>query len=287
MPESDSQSWRISPLAVAGQGLAFVAANLRTLAMWSVAPLAFGMLFHMLTPSGPPAEGGGHSPAVLLALGLLLLWVRVPLEVRLYRKAVLSQPPATLYGQQLLEPGTWRYLGTYFKIMTAFLLASVLPCAVATGLLLSTGVAGQLQELPALEKTLVPVLAMALACAAVYVWLAPRAVLLFADAALGGSLTFFSKSPAMLAAVRARWRIAAAMLLIWCPQYALMAASLLGDSLGWWDNPAVALAFSTIHYLFGFVTALVSMAAGAAVYSRLQGRPVPAPVPVPDPLEDA
>ncbi|MFP5238199.1 MAG: hypothetical protein ACLGQW_00055, partial [Acidobacteriota bacterium] len=200
----------------------------------------------------------------------------VPLEVRLYRKALLSEVPSSFYGMQLLDPGTWRYIGVYFKIIGAYLAATILPGLLGAWLYAASGAAASLKAMAGWQQAAGPAALVLSVCAVVYLWLAPRAVMLFADAAAGGSMRLFGKNAAMLAACSARWRIVGLMFMIWLPQYAGVGMNILGDSLGWWENPALALAYGLCSYFVGFVTALVSIAAGAGVYARLQGRPEPA-----------
>ncbi|WP_243311442.1 hypothetical protein [Fundidesulfovibrio agrisoli] len=277
MTSEDGESWRFSPLAVAGGALSFVISNRSLLAKWALAPMAFGVLYHLLMPSKPVSpDASGATVLVMLALGFLLLWVRVPLDVRLYRKALLSETPSSFYGMQLLEGCTWRYLGTYFKIGVAYLGGAFLPGMLLAAVYVVSGPAAA-KATEGWQQAVGPVVYALAICAVGYIWLAPRAVMLFADTAVGGSMRLFGRNPSLLAACEARWRIVAVMFLIWLPEYAGVGLNLLGDSLGWWENQALALGFSVCSYFLGFATALVSMAAGAGVYARLQGRPEPAP----------
>ncbi|WP_243438737.1 hypothetical protein [Fundidesulfovibrio soli] len=279
MTSDDGESWRFSPLAVAGGALAFVISNGSLLAKWALAPVAFGMFFHLFMPSKPASPDAGGPPVlVMLAISFLLLWVRVPLDVRLYRKALLSETPSSFYGMQLLEPGTWRYIGTYIKITGAYLAAAALPGTVLALAYIVSGAGAGAKAAAGWEQAVGPVAYGLLICAAGYLWLSPRATMLFADTAAGGSMRLFGRNPGMLAACKARWRIVAVMVMIWLPEYAGIGLNLLGDALGWWENTALALAFALVSYLLGFATALVSMAAGALIYSQLQGRPEPAPL---------
>ena len=278
MTSDDVESWRFSPLAVAGGALAFVITNRSHLAKWSLPPMAFGIFFHLFMPSKPTFSDAGGPPAlVMMALSFLLFWVRVPLDVRLYRKALLSEMPSSLYGMQLLEPGTWRYIGTYMKIMGAYLAAAVLSGMLLAAVYILSGAGAQLKGEPGWDQAVGPMACGLLICVLGYLWLSPRAVMLFADTAAGGSMRLFGKNPGMLAACKARWRIVTVMFMIWLPEYAGIGLNFLGDKLGWWENTALALAFTWSSYLLGFATALASMAAGAVIYAQLQGRPEPAP----------
>uniref|UniRef100_A0A7C4AHJ9 Uncharacterized protein n=1 Tax=Fundidesulfovibrio putealis TaxID=270496 RepID=A0A7C4AHJ9_9BACT len=102
-----------------------------------------------------------------------------------------------------------------------------------------------------------------------YVWLAPRLVTMFPEVALDGAGSLVTPGPAARRAARERWRLLGVMALIWTPEHFLNALSRIGDSLHWWDDPLVGWAFSLAHYVFGFLTLLVSAAAGAVMYARL------------------
>ena len=118
MAERDHDPLRFSPFSVVAASLGFVAANLRDIARWSLAPLLYGLAFHFFRPGVP--EPGQDTPfplGTLLLLGFVLLWIRVPLEVRLIRKVLLDETPGQFYGLELIEKRTWAYAWAYLRVM--------------------------------------------------------------------------------------------------------------------------------------------------------------------------
>jgi hypothetical protein len=287
MGESDRAPWQFSPLAVVAESLAFVAANLRDIARWSLAPLAYGLGVYLFMPELPaPAGGGGDVPSFLPALFLLaviLLWIRAPLELRLYRKVLLNVRPGQFYGLELVEKRTWAYLWAYVRVIClcvaacgpALILSSMLAAPLA-GTGLTTG-------LPEAARTAVPMLAVFVLLALfMYAVLAPRVVMVFPDVAVNGPGRLFNPGPGgkgLLGpgplgepARKARWRIVAVMALIWGPAHVLNALSYLGDAGGWWKELTGSWEFVLVCYLMGFAAMLVSSVAGAVMYRHLRRR---------------
>lgn len=273
--DDNQQPWRFSPLRVVAAGAGFVLRNLRQVAGWSVAPLLLGLVSNVLLPGMPEQEGGGqHGMGPLLLLALLLFWVRMPLELRLYRKGVLREEPGLYYGQQLFTLPTLRYMGCYLKVAGVMLLAMVVPSMVlALGLSAAFGGGGKEAGAPW------AVVAACLGFAASYIWIAPRCVMVFADTALGGEMLLFDRTRGMLLALKARWRIAGAMALIWAPEYLTLMLSQLGPAFGWWGDGVAAFVLLCLQYLFSFVGMVLSCAVGALIYARLRNAPEPAETP--------
>ncbi|GFK96011.1 hypothetical protein NNJEOMEG_03885 [Fundidesulfovibrio magnetotacticus] len=277
MRESDEAPWRFSPLRVVGESLAFTAVHVREIARWALAPLVFGLGFHLYAEvrSGGDASAPAFGPLMLLAL--LLLWIRVPLEMRLYRLGLLGERPGAPYAQELLTGRSLRYLWAYVRM--TFLFAG---CVMAVTTILGSGMG-------LLEKDAVqPGQAMPLAFAAavlgamglVYAWLAPRLLLLFPDVALGGPGRLFPAEGIPLGARRARWRILAVAALVWTPELCLNALTHAGLGGERWQAFSGSVWYVAGSFLLGLLTLVVSCVAGSRMYGLLvPGGPRPEPEP--------
>jgi hypothetical protein len=271
MGEGLRAPWRFSPLAVVAESLAFTAANIRSIAVWAAAPLGYGLAFHYLLPQ--PADAGEAAPGfvpLLLLLGCVLLWIRVPLELRVYRKYLLDESPGRFYGLELIQGRTWAYLWAYIRVMCLFV--AVLGPGIAVALMLAAPVikGGLAGSAPELLRTLAPAAGMLVLLGLLYAVLAPRVIMVFPDVALGGKGLLFGSGPLMDLARKTRWRMVGVMALIWAPEHALNALSYAGGEWEWWKAVSESWWFAPASYLLGFATLIVSSAAGAVIYRRLR-----------------
>jgi hypothetical protein len=271
MGESDSAPWRFSPLEIVAHSLAFVMANLRDIAVWSAAPVLFGLGFHLFMPgAGPGGEAPPNFVPVLFLMAFLLLWIRVPLEVRLCRKALLDEPPGHFYGLELVEARSFRYLGVYIRVI-GFFIALLAPAMLLlvwmTAPVAQNGAAG---DLPEAMKGVFPALGMIGLLAVMYAALAPRVIVAFPDVALGGPGLLLNTGRLGDIAGKARWRMVAVMAIIWAPEHSLNAMSYLGQGIGWWKDVTESIWFIPLSYFLGFATLIVSSVAGAFMYARLR-----------------
>lgn len=262
--------WAFSPLEVVAESLAFVAFNLAAMARWAFAPLVYGIGFRFFMPALP--EAGGGAPAflpVLLLLSVILLWIRVPLEVRIYRKSLLGEMPGQFYGQELLSRRTLAYLWAYIRVIALFV------AVLGPGLILVTMLAAPLikggSAGPASEATsLALTLGMFALLGLLYALLAPRVILVFPSVALGGTGALFGSGPLIEIGKKARWRMVAVMAVIWAPEHALNTLAYLGGNWEWWKGLAETWWFTLASYLLGFATLVVSSAAGGFMFRRLR-----------------
>lgn len=271
MGESDPAPWRFSPLEIVMQSLAFVMANLRDIAVWSAAPVLFGLGFHLFLP-GPPqgGEGSPNTVPVMFLMAFLLLWIRVPLEIRLCRKALLDENPGHFYGLELVEARSLRYLGAYMRVL-GFFIALLAPA----GLILALTVTpmaqnGAANALPEAMKGVSPALGMIGLLALMYAALAPRVIPVFPDVALGGPGLLLNTGRLGEVAAKARWRMVAVMAIIWAPEHSLNAMSYLGQGIGWWKDVIESVWFIPVTYFLGFATLIVSTVAGALMYEHVR-----------------
>ncbi|WP_243358605.1 hypothetical protein [Fundidesulfovibrio terrae] len=271
MGESLRAPWSFSPLAVVAESLAFTAANIRSIATWALAPLGYGLAFHYLLPaSADPSEAAPGFLPLLMLLGCVLLWIRVPLELRVYRKYLLDESPGRFYGLELIQGRTWTYLWAYIRVMCLFVAVlgpGVMIAVMLFAPLLKSGFAG---SAPELVRTLAPAAGMIVLLGLLYAVLAPRVILAFPDVALGGKGLLFQSGPFMALARKARWRMVAVMAVVWAPEHALNALSYVGGDWDWWKSASEGWWFIPASYLLGFATLIVSSAAGAVIYRRLR-----------------
>ncbi|MFZ5427738.1 MAG: hypothetical protein ACOZEN_12245 [Thermodesulfobacteriota bacterium] len=280
MAEETRAPHLFSPVQVVLGSLAFTAANLPAIARWSAAPLLYGLGFHYATQWLRGERPGGEIDfTVLLLLGVVLLWIRVPLELRVVRKVLLGENPGQFYGLELVEKRTWTYLWAYVRVMC--LVVAVLGPAMILG-----GVTGQAllsKAAEAFPEWLVksgPVLGAFAILALVYFFLAPRIAMVFPDVALGGPGFLFRTGRLGDLALEARWRIVAVMAMVWTPEHAVNAMSYLLDEAPWWQAVTGQWWFTLASYLLGFATLVVSCVAGAMIYGFLRsaaGREEPEP----------
>jgi len=278
MGESEEAPWRFSPLTVVTESLAFTVFHLKAIAGWALAPLAFGLAFHYFSPNSPEGlESASGFMASLLLLGFILLWIRVPLEVRLYRKALLDEDPGHFYGLDLVEPRTWKYLWAYVRVIClfiGFMGPGVLLAAMFTAPLAKSGLAG---SVPEMVRSVAPAAGMFVLLGLLYAVLAPRVILVFPEVAMGGQGAFFKPGVLGEAGKKARWRMVAVMAMIWAPEHTLNAFSYLGGGWEVWKSLAESWWFPLVSYVLGFATLIVSSVAGANMYRRLRsGLAVPA-----------
>jgi len=285
MGESDKAPWRFSPFRVVVESLAFTAANLPDIARWAVAPVVYGLGFHLYLRAHP--GGGENAPAFgpVLLLALILLWIRVPLEVRLYRRALLGERPKRFYGQELLERRTGAYLWAYARMIGLFA-GCVLAATSGLGLALGMPDAAGAEAASAQGLPLPLVAGVFLALGVVFAWLAPRVVLLFPDVALGGPGRLFPAEGLPEDARRARWRIVAVTALIWTPEFCLNVLTHAGLGGEWWAAATSGVWYLVASFLVGLATLVLSSVAGARMYGLLiPSGPRPAPEPQDDPLD--
>ena len=273
MGESEEAPWRFSPLAVVAESLVFTAFHFKAIAGWAFAPLAFGLAFHAFAPNPPEGVEGasGFLPSILL-LGFILLWVRVPLEVRLYRKALLNEDPGHFYGLDLIGARSWRYLWAYVRVIClfiAFMGPGVVLAALFAAPVVQSGLAG---SAPEVVKTLAPAVGMFVLLGLLYAVLAPRVILVFPEVALGGRGLLFKPGALGEAGKKARWRMVAVMAMIWAPEHTLNAFSYLAGGWDVWKSLSESWWFTLASYLLGFATLIVSSVAGANIYQRLRSR---------------
>lgn len=261
---------RFSPVEVVGASLAYLAANLRDVARWSVAPLLYGLVFHFFRPGLPQSGQDASFPlGTLLLLGFVLLWVRVPLEVRVIRSVLLGERPSQFYGLQLVEARTWSYTWAYLRVM--LMVIGVL----GPVLLLSSLMLGELMGKQSPDSVTgglaaaAPVLVSFALLAGVYALLAPRIILAFPDVALGGKGLLFNPGRLVTFATRARWRMVAVMALVWAPEHCLNVVGFTAGDTEWWRALAGQWWFAAVSFLLGFATMVVSCVAGAMIYGRL------------------
>jgi hypothetical protein len=270
MGESEEAPWRFSPLAVVTESLAFTAFHFKAIAGWALAPLVFGLAFHYLAPSPQGGEdASGFLPSLLL-LGIILLWIRVPMEVRLYRKALLDEDPGHFYGLELIEARTWRYLWAYVRVIClfiGFMGPGILLAAMFALPLAKSGLAG---SVPEMFKTLAPAVGMFVLLGLLYAVLAPRVILVFPEVVLGGQGLLFKPGALGEVGKKARWRMVAVMAMIWTPEHTLNAFSYIGGDWAVWKSLSESWWFTPASYLLGFATLIVSSVAGANMYRRLR-----------------
>lgn len=269
MGESDKAPWRISPLSVVAESLAFTAANLPALARWSLAPLVYGLGFHLFMPSLPDTgEAAAHVLPILCLLAFVLLWIRVPMEIRICRKVLLDETPGHFYGLELVEPRTWAYTWAYVRVICLFIAVFGPGVMIVSGLMAPL-VKGGLAA-PELMKSAFPVLGAFVLLAALYVLLAPRVILIFPTVALGGAGRLLGRDPLVDLGRKARWRMVAVMALIWTPEHAFNVLVSIGDQWEWWKAISEQWWLVLAGYLLGFATLVVSCVAGAVLYRRLK-----------------
>jgi hypothetical protein len=273
MGESEEAPWLFSPLTVVTESLVFTAFHLKTIAGWAFAPLAFGLAFHYLAPSPPDgAEGTSGFLPNLLLLGFILLWIRVPLEVRLYRKALLDEDPGHFYGLDLIDARSWKYLWAYVRVIClfiGFMGPGVLLAAMFAAPLAKSGLAG---SVPEMVMTVAPAVGMFVLLGLLYAVLAPRVILVFPEVAMGGQGLLFKPGALGEAGKKARWRMVAVMAMIWAPEHTLNAFSYLAGGWEVWKILIESWWFPLVSYLLGFATLIVSSVAGANMYRRLRSR---------------
>lgn len=267
MPEAKNPLF--SPFSVVKASLAFTFTNIPALAKWSFAPLVYGLAFQFLLPLAPKGEGEVPSLFVLLLLGAILLWIRVPLEVRVIRKALLGETPGHFYGLELLEKRTLRYMWAYVRVicLVVALLGPSMILALAAGESLAGKDGGGLQA--GLPMTAWTVFAFVMLMV-VYAFLAPKIVLVFPDAALDGQGLLFNTGSMGNLGRRARWRIVAVMAMVWAPVHSLHAFSYLAGESEFWKPVVDEWWFTLIGYLLAFTTLVVSCAAGAIISGNLR-----------------
>lgn len=269
MGESVKAPWRISPLSVVAESLAFTAANLPALARWSLAPLVYGLGFHLFQPTLPDTgEAAAHALPILCLMAFVLLWIRVPLEIRISRKVLLNETPGHFYGLELVEPRTWAYAWAYVRVICLFIAVFGPGVMIVSGLiapLMKGGLAG-----PELMKSAFPIMGAFVLLAALYVLLAPRVILIFPTVALGGTGRLFGRDPLVDLGRKARWRMVAVMALIWAPEHTFNVLSSVGDQWEWWKAMSDQWWFVLAGYLLGFATLVVSCVAGSVIYRRLR-----------------
>lgn len=268
MGESDKAPWRFSPFRVVVESLLFLAAGFPDVARWSAAPVVYGLGFHiyldMRSGSGDFAPDFG---AVLL-LALVLLWIRVPLEVRLYRRALLGETPARFYGQELLARSTFAYLWAYVRMIGLFA-GCVMAATSVLGMALGLMDEGAAEAVAAQGPPLPFVIGVFLALGAVFVWLAPRVVLLFPEVALGGPGRLFPAGGMPQDVRRARWRIVAVAAIIWTPEFCLNVLTHAGLGGAWWKAATSGVWYLVASFLVGLGTLILSCVAGARMYGLL------------------
>lgn len=276
MQAGEQAPWRFSPIDVLAESVAFVAAHFPAIASWSAAPLVYGLAFQFLMPSGSAREGSTMLPAILL-MAFILLWIRVPLELRLYRKLLLDETPSHFYGLQLVEGRTWSYVWAYLRVIGLFLATfgpGVLMIASLAAPFLSSG-GLDLGDSPDRMTSLVSVSGAFVLLGILYVMLAPRVILLFPDVAMGGQGRLFGPAAMGEIGKKARWRMVAVMAMIWAPEHALNVLGYVGGDWEIWKEASQMWWFSLLVYLLGFATMIVSVVAGGVMYRRLRaGIPV-------------
>lgn len=262
-----------SPPAVAVAACMLLAANASAVLRWAAAPLAFGLAFHIIVPGMPGMQGQASSGAVfiLLLMGLVLLWIRAPLEVRLYRKAALDEDPPGPYGLELTAPRTRAYLWMYCRagaMLIALFCAAVILVAMLTAMTAGPAGGGPTPEMMAAPG---PALAAISLIAAIYIFFAPRLIVAFAETAAGTPGTLLGRNDTLIRlALRARWRMVGVMAIIWTPEHALnLLNHFSSPALPWLDALASQWWWGAANYLVGFTTMLASCTAAGLMYRLL------------------
>lgn len=269
MQAGEQAQWRFSPLDVVAESLAFVAAHLRPIATWSAAPLVYGLAFQFFMPSGE--EGRPVLLPALLLMAFILLWIRVPLELRLYRSLLVGESPKHFYGLQLVEPRTWTYIWACLRVIGLFLAAfgpGVIMIASLVAPLMKDGISPG--SSPDAMTSMVSVAGAFVLLGVLYVLLAPRVILIFPEVAMGGKGALFRLGVMGELGKQARWRMVAVMAMIWAPKHALSLMSYLGGDGELLKSLAQQWWFGLGAYLLGFATMIVSTVAGGVMYRRLR-----------------
>lgn len=270
MQAGEEVPWRFSPLDVVAESVAFVAAHLPLIATWSVAPLLYGLAFQFFMPSSG-GEGRTVLLPALLLMAFILLWIRVPMELRLYRKLLLDESPKHFYGLQLVDGRTWSYVWAYLRVIGLFL-ASFGPGVLMIASLAAPLLKGSLApgESPDPMTSLVSVSGAFVLLGILYVMLAPRVILLFPDVAMGGQGRLFGPGAMGELGKQARWRMVAVMAMIWAPEHTMNVLGYVGGDWETWKEMSQTWWFSLFMYLLGFATMIVSVVAGGVMYRRLR-----------------
>lgn len=270
MQSGEQAPWRFSPIDVVAESVAFVAAHLPLIATWSAAPLLYGLAFQFFMPSGG-GEGRTVLVPALLLMAFILLWIRVPMELRLYRKLLLDESPSHFYGLQLIEARTWSYVWAYLRVIGLFL-ATFGPGVLMIASLAAPLLKGSLPsgDSPDPMTSLVSVSGAFVLLGILYVMLAPRVILLFPDVAMGGAGRLFGPGALGELGKAARWRMVAVMAMIWAPEHTLNLLGYIGGDWEAWKEISQTWWFSLVMYLLGFATMIVSVVAGGVMYRRLR-----------------
>jgi len=270
MQSGEQAPWRFSPIDVVAESVAFVAAHLPLIATWSAAPLLYGLAFQFILPSGA-GEGRTVLMPALLLMAFILLWIRVPMELRLYRKLLLDESPKHFYGLQLVEGRTWSYVWAYVRVICLFL-ATFGPGVLMVASLAAPLLKGSLTsgESPDQLTSLVSVSGAFVLLGILYVMLAPRVILLFPDVAMGGAGRLFGPGAMGEIGKAARWRMVAVMAMVWAPEHTLNLLGYIGGDWEAWKEISQTWWFSLFMYLLGFATMVVSVVAGGVMYRRLR-----------------
>lgn len=280
MPDTNQESWTISPLAVLAESLNFLTANLRLLAVWSVLPLAVWVPLNVSARFiNDFGIEDGPAIAILLLCAAVAVWLKVPLMVRLYRKALLGETPTSSYGLQLFNLTTWRYVWACVKITILFSIVGAVLIVVGIMCIVNSMPYWDGMQISASLNMVMFVFGTAIAILMKDVWLAPCMAILFSDVSQGGRMGIFDAHPVMQAAVRARWRIAAVQIVINLPVTALLVMNYIISAIGWTkQHTAVILTMDLALLLVGFAVNLWGASADAVIYQRLKGRLAPAPL---------
>ena len=296
MPDTNQESWKFSPLAVLGQSLNFVIANLRLLAVWSVLPLSALLLYVIVNDliiTADISEKVKYS--IILAGGILGVWLYVPLAVRIYRKALLGEIPSKHFVNQLFDVLTWRFIWASCKFFLVGAVVLVVLVVLIVLVVLGISRAEPAWFTLAAESKVeyyMRFIGAAIGTLVMDVWLAPRMVVVFSRVSLGGGTTIFGADPMQQIALKARWRIAAVFVLLGMPKEAITLC-IKYSWLGLWleQHPTTSLSMSLLGGLLEFAVWLWALVASANIYSRLRENTEavsdPAAVPAPGSLGEA